>query len=40
MKGKSTFYDKGILHLVSNKDVNITLFVILVSGSVFMMVII
>lgn len=37
MKVKSPFYDKGILHMMPNdKDVNITLFVLLASGSVFM----
>ena len=36
MKGKCTFYDKAILHMVSNKDVNIIL--VLASGAIFMMV--
>lgn len=39
MKGTSTFYDDGVLHMMSHgKDANITLFVVLASGSVFMMV--
>lgn len=46
MRGKSTFYDKSILHKkANNKDINITLFedvnvalfIVLASGSVSLM---